>query len=863
MRKALTFGIIILLATLVLSGTSLAAISDSEFKSHLKDLGLGEKRVIIVYKDHIKDKDITDLQKRGAKLRHKYKTINAISAFIDKDDEKTLKLDNNIAAVFEDKRVNIFLSDSVPQINADQVHSAGGTGSGVRVCIIDSGIEDSHSDLNPVVYWEDIVNGLISPYDDHGHGTHVAGIIASQDIIYKGVAPGSSIMSIKSMDSSGGGWTSDIIAGIDSCVLNDADVISMSLGEGAYTNNCDSEPLTQAANNAVNQGVTVLAATGNDGYINALSSPSCGSKVLAIGAVDKSDERTPYSNEGIELDFVAPGTNIISTYIGNSFATKLGTSMATPHASGTVALILEQNPSLTPEQVKTILQETSLDLGAAGFDTIYGFGRIDAYEAYQYSSTLTPPDPVAYQQILFDDFNDGAVGSWDVNNAQEDNECGQQSSPYALHFTGAGNRQASTQSLDVSKGGKVTFYLMFGTQSSSSGCENADNREDVVLEYSTNSGSSWTLINTYDTEAFTSFTLIQEDIPTEAETTSTMFRWRQVRHSGGNWDNWAIDDVLIEIVEPEPTCTEDSDCNDDLFCNGVESCVSGACQTGSIPDCSASGDQCNTGVCDETTDSCIAQPVEDGTSCNDGEFCNVNEACQSGICTGGSSRDCASGNQCLIGSCDETTDSCVTQSVEDGTSCDDGEFCTQNTFCDTGVCGNGDERDCSDDVFCTTDTCNEASNSCENTPDNSACDNGLFCDGVETCNINLDCQSGDPVTCEDNDECTTNTCNEEINACEFTDIPQCSVEIKCWDGSNEYLRRWSNQMRKFCKCAAGVYDYEGHSRISGRENAYQYIDTGNNENWEVSLRTNYRRPVYQVECADNEIYPTNVDYFTS
>jgi PKD repeat protein len=166
-------------------------------------------------------------------------------------------------------------------------------------------------------------------------------------------------------------------------VNNGADVINMSLGGGAYTSSCDTQPLASASNQAVDNGVVVFAASGNGYYDNALSSPACGSKVIAVGAVTESDGRVSFSNEGRELDIVAPGVSITSTIRGGAWATYQGTSMATPHAAGVAALVLQTNPSFSPTQVRNILQSTAVDLGTAGFDTIYGYGRVDAYAAYE------------------------------------------------------------------------------------------------------------------------------------------------------------------------------------------------------------------------------------------------------------------------------------------------------------------------------------------------------------------------------------------------------------------------------------------------------------------------------------------------
>ncbi len=352
----------------------------------------GKKRIIIVYKDDVSDDDINDLKQKDAKIKAKYKIIPAVSVSVSDKQLDKIKKNPKIKGIFDDYEVHALLSDSIPQIKADQVHAAGKGGSGVRVCIVDTGVDDNHPNLNPLVAEIDYVNNDSNAHDDNGHGTHVAGIVASTHSTFGGVAPDASLMAAKVLDASGSGWTSDVISGIDWCVSNNADIISMSLGSGAYLGTCDTLAISIASNSAVDNGVAVFAASGNDGYINAISSPACASKVVAVGAVDKLDRRTPYSNESIELDIVAPGTSISSTYLNNQFATLTGTSMATPHVAGVAALILQTDPTLNPISLRNILENTSFDLGASGYDTIFGHGRVDAFAAFNSANTSPPQD---------------------------------------------------------------------------------------------------------------------------------------------------------------------------------------------------------------------------------------------------------------------------------------------------------------------------------------------------------------------------------------------------------------------------------------------------------------------------------------
>lgn len=363
---------------------SLESSDDDQIKTHL-GLQPNEKRVIVIYKDNVKKIDKDKLEKKGGKIKKNLVNLNGVVVQVDQSKIKEIESDPNVAQVIEDTLVHASLSVSILQIGANLVHSLGITGKNVKVCVVDSGIDDTHPALNPLVAEIDFVNSDNDATDDHGHGTHVAGIIASRDALYKGVAPDASLMAAKVLNSTGIGWTSDVINGINWCVSHGADVINLSVGGSTlYPSACDSNLDAQAVNNAVNQGVVVAVAAGNSGSISGISSPGCASKAITVGAINQIDGRTSFSNEGTELDVVAPGvlvTSLNAPIKGGGFVAKTGTSMATPHVAGLAALLLEKNPNLLPQQVRSTIQNTALDLGASGLDTIYGNGRIRANNA--------------------------------------------------------------------------------------------------------------------------------------------------------------------------------------------------------------------------------------------------------------------------------------------------------------------------------------------------------------------------------------------------------------------------------------------------------------------------------------------------
>jgi thermitase len=267
----------------------------------------------------------------------------------------------------------------------------------VKVAIVDTGIEYTHSDLaaHYVSGGYDWVNSDNNPMDDNGHGTHCAGIAAAvmdNSIGVVGVAQ-CSLWAEKVLNSGGTGSWANIASGITHATDNGAKVISMSLGGYSY-----SSTLENATTYAWNHGVLVVAAAGNDNY-NLNTNPfypACLSTVICVSSTDSSDQRSSFSNYGSKVELAAPGSSVYSTYAGNSYATLSGTSMATPHVSGLAALLWAYRPMYTNAQLRAWLDAAVDDLGTPGRDIYFGYGRINAYKAilqgqhWQYSFTLSP-----------------------------------------------------------------------------------------------------------------------------------------------------------------------------------------------------------------------------------------------------------------------------------------------------------------------------------------------------------------------------------------------------------------------------------------------------------------------------------------
>ncbi|WP_088049911.1 S8 family peptidase [Virgibacillus dakarensis] len=313
-----------------------------------------------------------------------------------------------IDRIFYDRQVTALLDIATEQIGAINVQEQSGfTGKDVGIAIIDTGIfphDDLTKQANRIVAFKDFINDNKEAYDDNGHGTHCAGDAAGDgyqsDGKYTGPAPEASLIGVKVLDQNGSGRLSTIIKGISWCIQHKEDynirVISLSLGAEAYESYRD-DPLAQAAQEAWHQGIVVCAAAGNDGpKPMTISTPAIDPFIITVGsAVDQNtesrsdDEIADYSSRGptidslIKPDIYAPGTDIISLLAPDSELEKQvpeqiiddyylqlsGTSMATPICAGVVALMLEANPALSPNDVKSILQTTAPPM----FDDHWGY----------------------------------------------------------------------------------------------------------------------------------------------------------------------------------------------------------------------------------------------------------------------------------------------------------------------------------------------------------------------------------------------------------------------------------------------------------------------------------------------------------
>ncbi len=279
-------------------------------------------------------------------------------------------------------------------IRADEAHDLA-TGAGVRVAVIDSGLDLGHEEFaGQVVAAYNAVDHTGDVTDFNGHGTHVAGTIAARadnGAGVVGIAPDAELIIARS-GSAGTHTAYSVVEAMDFAVAQGARVMNMSLGVGLPTP--DSDSLTQyffrtAVDAAVRAGVVVVASAGNDQQRGSpYGVPALLPDVIAVAAVDSDREVTDFSNLRPYVDVAAPGKAIWSAWprdLGNrtGYRAVQGTSMAAPHVAGVAALVLEANPALTPCEVQAIIEGTAVDLGAPGKDPRYGSGLVDARAAVE------------------------------------------------------------------------------------------------------------------------------------------------------------------------------------------------------------------------------------------------------------------------------------------------------------------------------------------------------------------------------------------------------------------------------------------------------------------------------------------------
>jgi len=336
----------------------------------------------------------------GGDIKYTYTIVPAIAANIPEVAIQGLLRNPNVVLIEPDIEVyaigELDNTWGVKRISAGDVHDSGNMGTGVKVAIIDTGVDYTHPEFDSNYYkgGYDFVNRDYDPMDDNGHGTHVAGTVAAKknDVSVVGVAPEVALYALKVLDRNGSGNYSDVIAALQWCVEKGIQVTNNSYGSSR-------DPGTnvkQAFDNAAAAGILHVAAAGNSGNRGGggdnVEYPARYESVIAVAATDQNDARATFSSTGPAVELAAPGVSINSTYLGGEYKTLSGTSMASPHVAGVAALVIASGITGT-DVVRQKLQSTADDFGASGRDNMYGYGLVNAAKA------AISPTPPAYGTI--------------------------------------------------------------------------------------------------------------------------------------------------------------------------------------------------------------------------------------------------------------------------------------------------------------------------------------------------------------------------------------------------------------------------------------------------------------------------------
>jgi len=300
-----------------------------------------------------------------------------------------------ISCVIPDRPVHALLDRATHTIGSRIVNLSGLTGRGITVAVLDTGIAQHPDFRRRIIGFKDLVRGKKNSYDDNGHGTHVAGIVAGNGLVsqqrYCGVAPQARLVGVKVLDRRGSGLLSNVLMGLEWCIQNkrvyNIKIVNLSLGGPSFAAS-ETDPLCHATERLLEAGIIVIAAAGNSGpSAESIESPGCCPSAITVGAVNDRDTISPdlctvadFSSRGPTIDglnkpdICAPGVSIVAPRARRSYPRRIrswksysyhslsGTSMAAPMVSGVAALLLQGNPDRKPADIKSLLLDSTVKL---------------------------------------------------------------------------------------------------------------------------------------------------------------------------------------------------------------------------------------------------------------------------------------------------------------------------------------------------------------------------------------------------------------------------------------------------------------------------------------------------------------------
>jgi len=381
-------------------------IEDSLEEQKAKDL-----KVIVLHEDDLKG----NLTGVGSSLEKRFKVLPGSAMTVSSDNLEKIAKTDGVRGVYTDQKLTVLSAASMnssnpgPSIIDDPREISGPKGEGVTVALIDTGADADHEALSrKIVAFQDFVNNQTEPYDDNGHGTHCASLIAGDQGM--GVAPGAELVVIKVMDRDGACYLSDALKALDWCLDNrdryGIKIISFSVGGEGPSDGASL--LDEACDRMVEEGLIMCVAAGNSGPSpSSIVMPGGAEKVITIGAIDRTglifeqSSRGPTLTGDIKPDLVTLGVDVPSALAGskNGLSSVSGTSMAVPQVSGASAVLLEADPELQPADIKRLLLKTADELGQEGKDNLYGYGALNLTRALR---SINAPEEELYPPDLVD-----------------------------------------------------------------------------------------------------------------------------------------------------------------------------------------------------------------------------------------------------------------------------------------------------------------------------------------------------------------------------------------------------------------------------------------------------------------------------